>query len=87
MQIGHDPRRVEIRGIFGIELLLFIAGNEGEGVNVAVQVGQHEFGLIDPAVGEQRKRPLVFRLQVVQGDAAEGFGNIACAIEDVLSPS
>ena len=71
VQVVHDGDRSEIDRVVVLEAVLLVAGNEGELVDIAVQVGKRKFGRLDPVSGKQRQRPLVFRLQIVQGEAGE----------------
>ena len=67
VQIVHDGDRAEIDRVLVREAVLLVAGDEGERVDVAVQVGQRELDRVDPVSGKQRQRTLFFRLQIVEG--------------------
>ena len=69
VQIVHDPHGVEIDRVLVLEAVLLVARNEGEIVNVAVQVGQRKLDLVARRGTERLRR--LFRLQVEQGDPGE----------------
>ena len=55
--------------------MLLVAGNEGELVDLAVQLGQRKLDAGDAVAGEQRQGAILLRLQVVQCDAGEVGNN------------
>jgi hypothetical protein len=76
---GFDVDRVLL-----LKLVLLVAGNEGEGVDVFVKFGERKLNCGDAAIIKQRQTLLVFRFQVVQCDAVEirnddVTGNFFCA--------
>ena len=83
VQVAHELRGFEVRGVFGIEPVLGVAGDEGEMADVFVEVGQREFDAGRQAV-EQRRVGVLFRFKIVEGDAGEirddqPAGNLAVA--------
>ena len=73
----------EVGGVFGIEPVLGVAGDEGEVADVLVEIGQREFDAGRQTL-EQRGVGVLLRLKVVEGDAGEigddqPAGNLAVA--------
>src|SRR6185437_14112958 len=71
MQAAHDFNRLNVDGVLFFKLVLLVAGNEGEVVDVLVKIGQREFGGVNEAIIQQGQGALVIRLKVMQGDAGE----------------
>ena len=63
--------------------VLLVAGDEGEMLNVPVEFGQRKLDACNATAVEERQLSLLFRLQVVQGDAGE-VGNDHVARNFVL---
>jgi len=83
VEVAHQLRGFEVGGVFGIELVLGVAGNEGEVADVLVEVGQRKLNGRREAL-EQRGVGVLFRFEIVQGDAGEigddqPTGNLAVA--------
>ena len=70
VQAGHDFRGLDVGGVFWVELLLLVAGDEGEAADVLVQIGEGEDDGGRLAF-EQWEIGVLFRLEVVEGDALE----------------
>jgi len=76
--VPHDLGGFEVDGILVGEAVLFVAGDEGEGVDVFVELGEREFEGMDRSTSVccsgccgwgQRRFGLGF--EVVEGDAGE----------------
>ncbi|MFZ0828473.1 MAG: hypothetical protein WAO02_13720 [Verrucomicrobiia bacterium] len=71
MKIAENFGGFDVDRVFFLVGMLLVAGNEGEGVDVPVKIGQRKFnGRAAPFVKE-RQVALFLRLQVMQGDARE----------------
>ena len=72
MEISHDPRGLEVGRIFGIELLLLVARDEGKGADVLVEFREGEIGRdLHAVIGKERKLFLLFRFEIVKHDPRE----------------
>ena len=83
VQVAHELRGFEVGGVFGVKLVIRVAGNEREVVDVFVEVGQSEFDARRQTVKERRVGVL-FWFKIVEGDAGEirddqPAGNLAVA--------
>ncbi len=65
VQAVHDGDRLQIDRVVILEAVLLVAGDEGERMNRAVQIGKCEFGRLDPRPG------VVLGLKVVQFKAGK----------------
>ena len=65
VQIVHDSDGPQVDRVLVLEPVLLVARDEGELVDVAVQLGQRELDAFD-ASREQRQLLWLFRLQIVQ---------------------
>ena len=74
MQRAENFGGFDVDGVLFFKLVLLIAGNEGEGVDVFMKFGERKLDRGDAAIIKQRQTFLVFGFKVVQGDAVE-IGN------------
>jgi hypothetical protein len=94
MQAAHNFNRLNVDGVLFFKLMLLIAGNESEVVNVLVKVSQRKFKGVNAAGIKQGQRALVIGLKIVQGDAGEigddyiarNFIDTSCAREVLNIP-
>ena len=61
----------DVDGVLFLELVLLVAGDEGEGVDVLVEFGQRELQSRRRGVCRRAAGRAVLGLQIVQGDAGE----------------
>ncbi len=71
VEVAHDVDGLNVDRVLVLELVLFVAGDEGKEMNVFVQFGERKFDADDAAGIEEREYALVFWLKIVQGDAGE----------------
>lgn len=70
MELGHELGCLDVCRVFGIELVLLVAGDEVEAADVFVKILQRENDGWRVALQKRQVR-ILFRLQIVQGDALE----------------
>src|SRR5581483_4922012 len=71
MQAAHDLDGLNVDGVLLFKLVLLVARNEGNAVNVLVKVSQRKLDGVDAIGIEKRQRPLVVRFEIMQGDAGK----------------
>ena len=71
VQVAHDGDGFEVDRVLVLELVLFVAGDERESVDVPVELSQGELDGGDAELVEEREVALVVGLQIVDGDAGE----------------
>ena len=68
VKLAHDLDGFDVDGVLLLEGVLLVAGNEGELVDVAVEIGEGKLVRDAAPVVKQRQVVLFFRLKIVQGD-------------------
>ena len=71
VEIAEYLSGLDINGVLLLKFVLLVAGDEGEGVDVAMEIGERKFGGGDAGLVEQRQVTRVFGFQIVQGDAGK----------------
>jgi len=71
VEAAHDLHSLDVDGVLLLESMLLVAGDEGEVVNVFVQLAKWEFNGVDATIVEEREFALVFGLQIMESDAGE----------------
>ena len=71
VQAAHDFDRFKVDRVLFLELVLLVAGDECEGVDVFVEISQREFDGSHAPVAKEWEMSLVFVLKVVQGNAGK----------------
>ncbi len=71
MQAAHDLDGFNVDRVLLLKLVLLVARDECEGMNVFVEISQRKFDARHAPVAEEREMSLVLRLEVVQGDAGK----------------
>jgi hypothetical protein len=64
VQVAHELRGLEVRGVFRVEPVMAVAGNESEVADAFVEIGQREFDAGRQAL-EQRGTGVLLRFKVV----------------------
>jgi hypothetical protein len=71
VKVAENLSGFDVDRVFFLERVLLVAGNEGEGVNVAMKISERKFNGRAPPFVEERQVALFLRLKVVQRDARE----------------
>src|SRR5579872_2998376 len=71
VKAAHDFDRLDVDRVLFFELVLLVARNEREPVDMLVKISKRKLDGVDAAVVEKRERTLVLRLKIVQRDVCE----------------
>jgi hypothetical protein len=72
VQVAHDLGGFEVDGVLVGEAVLFVAGDEGKGMNVLVELGQREFK------GMDRSADILVRSNLGRGSSQAALAFGAC---------